>query len=97
MDTNTGLIRQSRKQAFETSLGTVCGTRSQAGSQWREVDLLTISELMGHKTMQMTMRYAHLAQEHNLEAVDCLYLPKTRSREKQNEVKQPLGSQSLVL
>lgn len=33
------------------------------------VDLRTIAELMGHKTIQMTMRYAHLAPAHNLAAV----------------------------
>jgi hypothetical protein len=27
---------------------------------------------MGHKTIQMTMRYAHLAPEHNLAAVERL-------------------------
>jgi site-specific recombinase XerD len=36
------------------------------------VDLLTISELMGHKTIQMTKRYAHLAPAHNQAAVDRL-------------------------
>jgi integrase len=36
------------------------------------VDLLTISELMGHRTIQMTKRYAHLAPAHNQDAVDRL-------------------------
>ena len=36
------------------------------------VSLRTISELMGHKTIQMTMRYAHLAPGHNRAAVDRL-------------------------
>jgi hypothetical protein len=36
------------------------------------VDLRTVAELMGHKTIQMTMRYAHLAPEHNLAAVEKL-------------------------
>jgi len=36
------------------------------------VDILTISELMGHRTIQMTKRYAHLAPAHNQEAVDRL-------------------------
>jgi hypothetical protein len=36
------------------------------------VDLGTVAELMGHKTIQMTMRYAHLAPEHNLAAVERL-------------------------
>jgi hypothetical protein len=36
------------------------------------VDILTISELMGHTTIQMTKRYAHLAPAHNQDAVDRL-------------------------
>jgi site-specific recombinase XerD len=36
------------------------------------VDLRTVAELMGHKTIQMTMRYAHLAPAHNLAAVERL-------------------------
>ena len=36
------------------------------------VDLRTIAELMGHKTIQMTMRYAHLAPAHKLAAVERL-------------------------
>ncbi len=36
------------------------------------VDLLTISELLGHRTIQMTKRYAHLAPAHNQAAVDRL-------------------------
>ena len=36
------------------------------------VDLRTLAELMGHKTIQMTMRYAHLAPAHNLAAVERL-------------------------
>ncbi len=38
------------------------------------VDIRTVAELMGHKTIQMTMRYAHLAPEHNLAAVERLIL-----------------------
>jgi integrase len=37
-----------------------------------EVGLLTIAELMGHRTIQMTKRYAHLAPAHNQAAVDRL-------------------------
>jgi integrase len=39
------------------------------------VDLRTVSELMGHKTIQMTMRYAHLAPAHTLAAVERLVAP----------------------
>jgi site-specific recombinase XerD len=33
------------------------------------VGLRTVQELMGHKTVAMTCRYAHLAPEHQLDAV----------------------------
>jgi site-specific recombinase XerD len=36
------------------------------------VDLRTVQELMGHKTIQMTVRYAHLAPTHQLAAVQRL-------------------------
>ena len=36
------------------------------------VDLRTVQQLMGHKTLQMTVRYAHLAPEHQLAAVERL-------------------------
>ena len=36
------------------------------------VDLRTVQELMGHKTIGMTIRYAHLAPAHQLAAVERL-------------------------
>jgi integrase len=36
------------------------------------VDIRTVAELMGHRTIQMTMRYAHLAPAHTLAAVEKL-------------------------
>ena len=36
------------------------------------VDLRTVQQLMGHKTIQMTVRYAHLAPEHQMAAVERL-------------------------
>jgi len=36
------------------------------------VDLRTVQELMGHKTIQMTVRYAHLAPHHCLAAAQKL-------------------------
>jgi site-specific recombinase XerD len=43
------------------------------------VDLRTVAELMGHSSIQMTMRYAHLAPQHNRAAVDRL-VPVAESR-----------------
>jgi integrase len=36
------------------------------------VDLRTVAQLMGHKTIQMTMRYSHLAPDHQQSAVERL-------------------------
>jgi site-specific recombinase XerD len=36
------------------------------------VDIRTVQDLAGHKSIQMTMRYAHLSPDHKLDAVDRL-------------------------
>jgi hypothetical protein len=45
------------------------------------VDLRTVQQLMGHKTIQMTCRYAHLAPEHQLAAVERLCETGTAQKE----------------
>jgi len=39
------------------------------------VDIRTVAQLMGHRTIQMTMHYSHLAPEHNQGAVEKLVTP----------------------
>jgi len=36
------------------------------------VDIMTVKELMGHKTLDMTLRYSHLAPNHKTKAVNIL-------------------------
>jgi site-specific recombinase XerD len=36
------------------------------------VDITTVSRLLGHATLTMTLRYAHLAPDHLQNAVDVL-------------------------
>jgi integrase len=36
------------------------------------VDITTVSKLLGHKSLKMTLRYAHLAPSHLVKAVDIL-------------------------
>jgi integrase len=39
------------------------------------VDIRTVQELLGHKTIGMTVRYSHLAPKHTLAAVERLDIP----------------------
>jgi site-specific recombinase XerD len=41
------------------------------------VDLRTVQELMGHKTVSMTLRYSHLSADHQREAIERLNRPAT--------------------
>ena len=44
------------------------------------VDLKTVQELMGHKTIAMTARYAHLSPAHKLSALERLVPTRKRAR-----------------
>lgn len=44
------------------------------------VDLVTVKELLNHKTLTMTLRYAHLAPSHKVRAVEVLDVPKKLQR-----------------
>jgi len=37
-----------------------------------DVDLMTVKNLLGHRTLAMTLRYAHLAPSHKVKTVDIL-------------------------
>lgn len=55
------------------------------------VDIRTVQALMGHKTIQMTVRYAHLAPQHQLEAVQRLCETGTASQEKATDTQSDTG------
>lgn len=44
------------------------------------VDIRTVAELMGHKTLAMTMRYAHLAPAHQRAAIERIAAKRTDTR-----------------
>jgi len=64
------------------------------------VDLKTVQELMGHKTIAMTARYAHLAPTHKLQALETLVRPGSISvptgRKLATRAKRPLVAENLI-
>jgi integrase len=61
---NDGYEDARQKLTFHSCRHTFGSRLAQQG-----VPLLTIKELMGHKTIEMTMRYSHLMPDHKREAV----------------------------
>lgn len=61
---NEGYEDARRRLTFHSCRHTFGSRLAQQG-----VPLLTIKELMGHKTIEMTMRYSHLMPDHKREAV----------------------------
>lgn len=55
------------------------------------VDIRTVQELLGHKSITMTMRYAHLSPEHNAAALEKLCAPSATTT-----ATAPHASQSVV-
>lgn len=55
------------------------------------VDLRTVQELMGHKNIAMTCRYAHLAPEHQAAAVEKLVTPEPTATTTATEPEKVLG------
>jgi site-specific recombinase XerC len=41
-------------------------------------DLKALQEILGHTTLAMTMKYAHLSSGHKMDAVQRLVKPKTK-------------------
>jgi site-specific recombinase XerD len=80
-DHATGKPYQDVKRSFKTALKNA-GIRDFHFHDLRHtfashlvmagVDLTTVSRLLGHKSLTMTLRYAHLAPSHMVKAVDLL-------------------------
>ena len=55
------------------------------------VDIRTVQELMGHKSITMTMRYAHLSPKHRIDALEKLCATATRTATTQPETQKPVA------
>jgi integrase len=51
------------------------------------VDIRTVQELLGHKTIGMTVRYSHLAPKHTLAAIERLDSPAERPTDTTTDTK----------
>ena len=56
------------------------------------VELYTVKEILGHKTLVMTQRYAHLSPAHQRQAVERLVPRQTRSMSATDPVTAPVAS-----
>ncbi len=80
-DTKTGKPYQDVKRSFHTALRKA-GIKDFKFHDLRHcfashlvmagIDLTTVKELLGHKTLTMTLRYSHLSPSHKVRAVDVL-------------------------
>lgn len=64
-----------------------------------EVDIRAVAEILGHRTLQMVMRYAHLAPEHQIDAVDRLVVNsdnRTATQSATGALDQNVGFENLV-
>ena len=72
-------------RSLRTAFATACRKAGITDFRWHDlrhtyashlvmagVDLATVKELLGHKSIEMTLRYSHLSQDHKRQAVDRL-------------------------
>src|ERR1700746_2758625 len=67
-----GLNPHCPRRRFGTFPGLASSTVSASRLVMAGVDLRTVQELMGHKSIEMTVRYSHLTPKHTLAAVQRL-------------------------